>query len=91
MAGKRKEGKRLANVLSMKPRSYKAQLFTAKWETKYFRMSGTLDGFIDFVVPGGKTLPLSLDEAKGLVAAINGAVADVEKNCLHESDELLIS
>jgi hypothetical protein len=67
------------------------QLFTAKWETKYFRMSGTLDGFIDFVVPGGKTLPLSLDEAKGLAAAINGAIADVEKNCLHESDELLIS
>ena len=53
-----------------------------------FQMSGTLDGFIDFATDCG-TYVLSLDEARAVVAALNGAIDDVTTNCLYDRDVLL--
>jgi hypothetical protein len=68
-----------------KARTYSAKTFTAG----VFQMSGTLDGYIDFVMYRKGTEQLSLDEARALIAALNGAVADVQANCLYDRDELL--
>jgi len=55
-----------------------------------FQLSGTLDGFIDLATPSAGTYQLSLDEARALVAALNGAIADVKANCLYDRDALLL-
>lgn len=53
-------------------------------------MGGTLDGYIDFAIPRGKTFQLSLGEARAMIAALQGAVADVQANCLYDRDTLLV-
>lgn len=53
-----------------------------------FKISGTLDGYIDFAVTRA-TYQLSLDEARALAAALNGAIRDVTANCLYDHDVLL--
>jgi hypothetical protein len=73
------------NVLRFPPRTYSAKLFQAVG----FKVAGTLDGFIDFAVPGGKTFQLSIEEAHDMVSALNGAVADIRANCLYDRDVLL--
>jgi hypothetical protein len=75
----------LNNVLSFPPRTYCATLF----EANEFKVAGTLDGYIDFAVPGYKTFQLSMDEINDLVSALNGAAADVRCNCLYDRDVLL--
>lgn len=73
--------------LQMPPRTFSAKLFRVAWESREFKIAGTLDGFIDLATPNG-TYPLDLGEARELVEAIKSAVADVEKNCLYDSDVL---
>ncbi len=77
------------NLVTMPARTFTAKQFESQWEIKLFRLSGTLDGFIDFAVPEAGTYPLSLDEAKSLISALSEAVADVQANCLYEHDVLL--
>ena len=78
------------SMLQFPNRTYEAKAFTAPFETDCFQLSGTLDGLIDLAVPNGGTYPLSVDEAKLLVVALNGAIADVQENCLYERDARLI-
>lgn len=73
------------NVLRFPPRTYCAKLF----EANDFKVAGTLDGYIDFAVPGYKTFQLSMNEINDLVSALNDAVADVRSNCLYDRDVLL--
>ena len=59
-------------------------------------ISGTLDGFLDFVVPantesGETTNIITLDEAREIAAKLLLAVEDVRKNCLYDKDTLLSS
>lgn len=74
----------MAEIVSLPPRTYTAKAFHAAG----FQMSGTLDGFIDFAASRG-TWPLTLDEARALIAALNGAISDVQANCLYDRDALL--
>lgn len=76
-------------VVAMPPRTFRAKAFEVSWENASFKVSGTLDGFVDFAVPGGGTYPLSPDEARSLAIALNGSARDVEANCLHDKDALL--
>lgn len=75
----------MSNVIQLGQRTYRAKHFSAR----PFELAGTLDGFIDFATPAG-TWPLTLDEARALIAALNGAVADVGARCLYERDALLM-
>ena len=75
------------NVVQFPARTYTARLFMAC----EFKVSGTLDGYIDFAVPNGKTFPLSPDEVVMLVTALNGALEDVRANCLYDRDVFLAS
>jgi hypothetical protein len=77
------------NILPMPPRTYVAREFCCKWESKTFKISGTLDGFIDFAVPDMGTFPLSPTEARAMANALLGAVEDVEKRCLYDADSLI--
>lgn len=72
------------SIAQSQRRTYCAKLFVAG----PFKMAGTLDGYVDFAVPG-RTYQLSLDEARALIAALNSAVADVQANCLYDKDALL--
>lgn len=65
--------------------TYEAKLFRAA----NFKAAGTLDGFIDFATPESGTYPLTLNEARAIVAALNSAIADVRVGCLYERDALL--
>lgn len=83
----------MADVIPIRKNTYSAKLFEVLFDDlKPFKVAGTLDGFVDFATPmGGPTYPLSLDEARQLVAALNSAIHDVETNCLYERDALLCS
>lgn len=72
------------NVVHLPRRTYRAKPFSAGG----FKLSGTLDGFIDFAAQD-RTYLLSLDEARALIAALSGAIADVQSNCLYDKDVLL--
>ena len=79
--------------LRLAPRTYEARRFDVLGDFGRFQLSGTLDGFIDLAVHddrGGRTYPLSLEEASALAAALNGAIKDVATNCLYDRDALLI-
>lgn len=76
-------------IVIRQPRTFRAKLFDVPWESEVLKLAATLDGFIDLSIPQGKTYPLSMEEARKLSVALNGAIADVESNCLHECDELL--
>ena len=80
----------MSEVLKFPSPTYRAKSFTSPFENEEFQLSGTLDGFIDLAVPNGGTYPLSVEEAKLLVAALSGAIADVQANCLYERDALLV-
>jgi hypothetical protein len=71
-------------ILPIRTRTYSAKPFFAR----PFEMAGTLDGFIDFATPT-ETYTLTLGEARNLIAALNGTISDVEKNCLYDRDVLL--
>ena len=80
----------VTNIVKFSQRTYSAKIFRVSLsEGPDFVMAGTLDGFIDFATPGGSTYAFTLDEARQLVAALNGAIHDVEENCLYERDALL--
>lgn len=72
-------------VIALPQRTYRAKPFRAG----DFLLSGTLDGYIDFALPECGTYQLSLDEARALIAALNGAICDVRDNCLYDRDVLL--
>lgn len=74
----------MGQVIIFPERTYAAKAFFAA----QFEMSGTLDGYIDFATPCG-TWQLSLDEARAVIVALNGAISDVRANCLYDRDELL--
>lgn len=52
-------------------------------------ISGTLDGYIDFALPAGITYQFTPGELRALMAAMAGAVDDVQRNCLYDRDALL--
>lgn len=79
------------SVVQMPARTYVAKLFEAKWENAVFKVAGTLDGFLDFAAPGGGTYPLTLEEAEGLVKALQSGISDVKANCLYEKDAIFIN
>jgi hypothetical protein len=81
--------KKSSLIIEMPPQTYNAKLFSSPWEGKTFKLAGTLDGFIDLAVPKGGTYPLSLEEARSLVDALNIAITDVQTRCLFEKDSLL--
>lgn len=74
----------MAEIVHLPQRTYSAKSFRAAG----FQMSGTLDGFIDFATSRG-TWQLSLDDARAVIAALNGAIGDVQANCLYDRDVLL--
>lgn len=80
----------MGQLLEMPAKTYKAKLFEVLIGISSFKLAGTLDGFIDFAIPDVGTYPLSLDEARLLVAALTGAISDIEANCLYERDCLLV-
>lgn len=73
------------NVIAMPPLTFTAKLF----DTGYFKVAGTLDGFIDLATPEG-TYQLPLAQAESLADALVKSVADVKANCLYDRDELLV-
>lgn len=73
-----------SKIARLPARTYAAKAFCAAG----FQISGTLDGFIDFATSLG-TWQITLDEARALIAAINGAMSDVQANCLYDRDALL--
>lgn len=76
-------------VIVMPPKTYRAKLSQVGFDDcKVFKIAGTLDGFIDFAVPDGPTFPLDIEEAQGIIAALQDAIADIAKNCLYEKDYL---
>ena len=79
----------MGKLIEIPKNTFTAKLFEASWDTSVFKVAGTLDGLIDLAVPGGGTYPLSLDEARGVIVALNNAIADVKANCLHARDSLL--
>lgn len=81
----------MGELIQLPPHTYRAKLFESPWETTCFPLTGTLDGFIDFAMPQGGTYPLSLDEARCLVVALNASIADVKENCLYGRDSLSIT
>jgi hypothetical protein len=80
----------MGTVMEMPKRTYVAKLHEVQSETGVFKTAGTLDGFIDLAVPRGGTYQLNLSEARGLIAALSGTIADVEANCMYERDSLLV-
>jgi hypothetical protein len=80
----------VSEVVPFLRKTYCAASFEVCYGNGKFRMSGTLCGFIDFATPNSGTYPLSMGEAKLMVAALLGAINDVEANCLHERDPLLL-
>jgi hypothetical protein len=60
-------------------KTFKAKLFTAG----QFKMAGTLEGDIDFVVPGDRTYLLSVEQARTLIAILGlGEVATSQAESL---------
>lgn len=78
-------------LLRIPDSTFNAKLFEVSWESEVFKVSGTLDGFIDLAVPKRGTYPLSVDEARNLSKALNGAISDVQANCLYEQDASLLA
>lgn len=74
----------MVQIVYLPHRTYRAKAFLAG----AFETSGTLDGYLDFATPKG-TWQLSLDDARALIAALNGAINDVQTNCLYDRDVLL--
>ena len=72
------------SVVDWKQRTYTAKLF----EAAGFKIAGTLDGYIDLATSNG-TYQMSVAQALMLVAALHGAVADINENCLYDRDALL--
>lgn len=77
------------NVISMKPKTYRAQLFEMAGSGVNIKIAGTLDGFLDFALVGDKTYILTCEEAKRLADLLIAAIADVKTNCLYDNDVLL--
>lgn len=74
-------------ILTMPQRlTYSAELF----ETKFFKVAGTLDGYIDIATKDG-TYPVSIEEAAALSKALNACIGDISLNCLWDNDTLLRS
>jgi len=79
----------MGTVMEMPKKTYVAKLHEAQWGPCILKVAGTLDGFIDLAMPG-RTYPLSLSEARALIAALSGTIADVEANCMYDRDSLLV-
>lgn len=77
-------------ITTMPTKTFVAKLIKVYWRKKLFKMAGTIDGFIDFAVPGGRTYQLSVAEAEALIAALRDTIYDVKTNCLHDRDALLV-
>jgi hypothetical protein len=81
------------DVIYLQPRTYVAKSQTVSVPSVEFKMSGTLDGFIDLAVTQNDgshlTYPLTCDEALELSEALCATVKDVKHNCLYDKDALL--
>lgn len=77
------------SILPFRRKTYVAKPFEAPCGPGVFKLSGRLDGYVDFALPVGKTYQLTIGEARALLVALNGVLADVEHNCLHDQDALL--
>lgn len=71
-------------VIKFPGRTYSAKLFKAG----NMQVAGTLDGYLDVAFPD-LTYQLTLEDALGLVKALNASIADVRENCLYDKDALL--
>jgi hypothetical protein len=80
----------MSNVVSFPRQTYSAKGFSVDVGNYTFLMSGTIDGFIDLVIPDGPTYPLGLEEAEAFCAALHWAIQDVRENCQYDRDPLLI-
>jgi hypothetical protein len=82
------------NIVQMRRKSYEAEAFRVFASGLEFRMSGTLDGGIDFCIIESsgdhRTYNIDCDEARVLADKLNAAASDVQKNCLFDSDPLLV-
>lgn len=73
------------SVHQFQRKTYAAKAFHAA----AFEMSGTLDGYVDFVVPERGTYQLSLEEVRSLIAALRDVESDIVLNCQYDADPLL--
>lgn len=69
--------------------TYTAKLVEVLTDGFEFKMAGTLDGYIDFVVAPRRTHQLSIGEVRSIISGLEQAIRDVEQNCLYDKDELL--
>ncbi len=77
-------------IIQMPSRTYRARLVEVPCGDVAFKLAGTLDGFIDFAMPGGGgTYSLSTAEAENLATALLRVICDVKINCLYDRDALL--
>ena len=81
------------NIIQFGPNTYVARLEKLTVSGLDIKISGTLDGYIDFAVTPvdqkSRTYSLTCDDARRIMAALGSVVADVQGNCLFERDGLL--
>lgn len=81
-------------VVPFRQRTYEAKQQEVRASGMTFVASGTLDGFVDFVVVAndGKNLihQITRDDARAIIAALHAVVDDITANCLFDRDPLLM-
>lgn len=73
--------------------TYAAKLQVIRTDGLEFKIAGTLDGYLDFcaITSDGahRTLSLSRDGARALIASIHAVLSDIDRNCMFDRDALL--
>lgn len=75
--------------------TYNAKQETIEASGYEIKIAGTLDGYIDFCITCSDgshlTYRLTRDNAVMIIAGLQSVINDINKNCLFERDQLLLS